>query len=408
MSAAKQPTGADVLTAVNNLATKVESIEKRANTLADGHDMITKAMSLPAVARDPGEEGRHGFRSLNHFLHDVRNAAIPGQTVTKAFQDWGAMVTKAASGMNEMVGSEGGFLVPPTFSNELLKRTYENDLLGRTKSMTTSGNDMTVFAIDETSRVDGSRFGGVRMYWDAEAAQYTGAKPSYNKVELKLKKLTGLVYVTDELIADSGMAMEGHLFDLFAQEAAFKIGDAIVNGTGAGMPQGILNAPALVSVSKETGQAAATLLFENINKMWARLYAPSQANAIWLINQDVIPQLDGLALNVGTGGLPAYLPAGGLSETRYATLKGKPVMPVEFCSTVGTVGDILLVDLSQYITLRKGEAQQASSIHFKFDTGEQAFRITFRVDGKLWWTSSLTPFKGSNTLSPFISLATRA
>lgn len=404
---AHKPTGAtELVTELRALRGEINDLKTKSATLADGHDAIQKALTVPAEARDAAAEGRFGFKSLGHFCHDVRANAV-NQEVSPVFKSWQGYVAKA-SGSNELVGSEGGFLVPPSFSTELLKRTYDNDLLSKTRPYTTSGNDMSIPAIDETSRADGSRFGGVRMYWEAEAAQYTATKPSYNKVELKLKKLTGLVHVTDELIADSGMAMEGHLFDLFASETAFKLGDAIINGTGAGMPQGVLNSPALVSVSKETGQAAATLLFENINKMWQRMYAPSRQSAVWLINQDIEAALDGLAVTVGTGGLPAYLPPGGVSDKPYATLKGRPVMPVEFCATLGTVGDILLLDLSQYLTLRKGEAQQATSIHFKFDTGEQSFRITYRADGRGWWQAPLTPFKGSNTLSPFVALSTRS
>jgi HK97 family phage major capsid protein len=395
----------EAVTILKSLDGRLEKVEKAYQSIPDLG--LSGVNGLTTAPRD--DAGRHGFKSLGHFLHDVRKMAQSGpQDTTPVFKAWQGYVEKAASGVNELVGSEGAFLVPPTFSSEILRRTYDNDLLSRTKPYTTSGNDMSIPAIDETSRANGSRFGGVQMYWDAEASQYQATKPAWSRVELKLKKLTGLVHVTDEMIADTGTAMEGHLFDLFSEETAFKMGDAIVNGSGAGMPQGVLNSLALVTVSKETGQAAASLLFENINKMWQRMYAPSRKNAIWLVNQDIEAALDGLAITIGTGGFPAYMPPGGLSEKPYATLKGRPVMPVEFCATLGTVGDILLLDLSQYLTLRKGEAQQASSIHFKFDTGEQSFRITFRADGRGWWQNSLTPYKGANTLSPFIALETRA
>ena len=365
---------------------------------------VSPAKVFAAAATPADKPTGGGFKSFGHYLHDVRQAAFGQQSdVLKAWQ------TKAnADGLNETVGSEGGFLVPPEFSNELLRRTYDNDLLSRTKTYTCTGNSLSIPAIDETSRVDGSRFGGVRAYWESEAATKTASQPAYDKVTLTLKKLIGLCYVTDELLDDSGIALEQHLMDLFAQELAFKLGDAIINGTGAGMPQGVLNAPALVSVSKETGQAAATILFENINKMWARMYAPSRKDAVWFINQDVEPQLHGLAVNVGTGGLPAYLPPGGLNDQPYGMLKGRPIVPVEFCQTVGTVGDIIFADLSQYLVLKKGEAQSESSIHFKFDTDQTAFRVVMRADGRVWWTSALVPKNGSNTLSCIVALATRA
>jgi HK97 family phage major capsid protein len=63
----------------------------------------------------------------------------------------------------------------------------------------------------------------------------------------------------------------------------FMIGDSIINGTGAGKPKGIIAASgALVTVAKETSQAATTLQQANVSKMWARLHARSRANAVWL------------------------------------------------------------------------------------------------------------------------------
>ena len=109
----------------------------------------------------------------------------------------------------------------------------------------------------------------------------------------------------------------------------------------------------------------------------------------------------------GTGGVPAYLPPGGLSDTPYARLKGRPVIPVEYCATLGTVGDIILADLSEY-RLIDAAMQNASSMHVAFTTNEMAFRVTYECDGQSRWKSALTPFKGSNTLSPFVALATRA
>src|SRR5581483_2671890 len=360
----------------------------------------------PHISVSETPDPRGGFKSFNHFCHDVRRASVPGeQVVTKALTEW---TTKAASGLNESVGSEGGFLVPPEFSAQIMQRVYDNDLLSRCQSYTVGGSSMAFPIVDETSRADGSRFGGVLGHWDAEAAQFTATKPGFGRLELALKKLLTLCYVTEELLQDSGTPLQQYLTNLYAQEIAFKIGNAIVRGTGSGMPQGILNAPSLVSVSKETGQAATTILYENIVKMWQRMWAASRQNAIWLINQDTEQQLMQLALNIGTAGTAAYLPPGGLSEKPYGTLMGRPVIPVEFCSTLGTVGDIILVDLSQFIIIRKGETQSESSIHIRFDFAETAFRTIFRADGKIWWGSALTPFQGSNTLSPAIALSTRS
>ena len=137
------------------------------------------------------------------------------------------------------------------------------------------------------------------------------------------------------------------------------------------------------------------------------MFGPCRDKAVWLINQDVEPQLFTMTLGVGSGGVATYMPPGGLSGKPFATLMGRPVMPVEWCPTLGTVGDIVLADLSQYVTINKGGLDSAMSIHLRFDYDEMAFRFIFRVDGQPWWSSALTPFKGSNSQSCFIVLQTR-
>jgi HK97 family phage major capsid protein len=116
-----------------------------------------------------------------------------------------------------------------------------------------------------------------------------------------------------------------------------------------------------------------------------------------------------MSIAVGTGGIPVYLPAGGLSTTGYGTLMGRPVIPIEQCAALGTVGDIILADMSQYWEINKGPVQSASSIHVAFTTDQSAFRATLRDDYRPMWLSALTPFKDTTkTLSPFVTLATRS
>jgi HK97 family phage major capsid protein len=211
-------------------------------------------------------------------------------------------------------------------------------------------------------------------------------------------------------MADVG-ALEGVIKEGFIGEFGFLLDDAIINGTGAGQPLGILNAGCLVSVAKESGQTAATVVAENVIKMYSRLFASSRANAVWLINQAVEPQLFQMSLAVGTAGVPVYMPAGGLSAQPYGTLFGRPVLPVEQCAALGTVGDILFADLTGgYVLAEKNGVQAASSIHVRFNYDEQVFRFVLRVDGQPVRATALTPYKGGSgaTQSHFVALATRA
>ena len=132
--------------------------------------------------------------------------------------------------------------------------------------------------------------------------------------------------------------------------------------------------------------------------------------SVWLINSEVQTQLPKLTVNVGTGGSVVYMPAGGLASLPYGTLFGRPVLEIEQASALGDVGDISLVDLSQYYLARKRGVQAASSIHVKFIEEETALRWSLRVDGRPSWASAITPFKAKsgNTISPFVALAARA
>lgn len=343
------------------------------------------------------------WKNAGEFFKAVKDHA-EGKTDERLFKN-------AASGANETVPSEGGFLVGREETKEIMRRTFEKAVIASrcTRRPVGAGfNGTSWYELDEKSRVAGSRHGGIQAYWAPEAATATATKPKLAKRNLDLAKLMGLVYVTDELLQDAS-ALEAEVNALVSDEFAYKIDDAIfASGTGAGMPLSLLNSDCIVSVAKESGQAATTIVYENILKMWMRLWAPSRGNAAWFINQNCEKELATMALVVGTGGVPVYMPAGGLSTSPYGTLMGRPVIPIEQAKTVGTVGDIVLADMSQYRLIEKGGMQQDVSIHVRFLYDESCYRFMLRINGAPMWSSALTPANGSDTLSPFVSLATRA
>ena len=308
---------------------------------------------------------------------------------------------RAALGANAKVGDAGGFLLQPDFGKDLLMHTYEQSLAGMCTDIPTTASEFTQPAIDETSRADGSRFGGVQAYWADEAGTVTATKPKFKQISLKLGKLMGICYATDELVNDVPR-LGDFIGRTFALEMAFKLDNAILRGNGAGRPLGIMNSGALITVSKEAGQAADTIVYENIVTMWARCWGASRKSAVWLVNQDADPQL--LTLNKAAG-RPVYIAEGTPATFPYPALMGRPVIPCEHCATLGNAGDIVLADLSQYMLAQRAEA--ASSIHVQFLTDEQVFRFTMRVDGQPMWAAPITPLSGTATLSPFVALEAR-
>lgn len=270
------------------------------------------------------------------------------------------------------------------------------NVLSRFSPLPVSGNGLTIRAIDETSRATGSRMGGLQAYWLAEAQQATSSKPKFRNIELKLKKIVALCYATDELLADAP-ALEGWLAREVPQELRFMAEDAIIDGDGIGKPLGILQSGALISATRADASKVAD---EDISGMWShRMLGPQ--DYVWFVNASVMPQL--YAMTVGN--FPVYQPPGGMSDTPYGALFGRPVIETEYNPYLGTVGDILLASPSQYVAITKGGVESASSIHVRFDYMEAAFRFVYRMDGQPKLASSITAFDGTNTVSPFVALA---
>jgi len=342
------------------------------------------------------------FKSMGEQFIAIRNAMSPGgQTDPRLYE-------VRATGLQTGIDSEGGFLLQPDFSKEILTNAMdEAPLLELLNRIPLNSNSLDWPGEDETSRADGSRHGGVRGYWLAEAGEKQASAPKFRKISLKLNKCVVLVYTTDELLQDAS-ALDAYLRKVGPEEIGFKVQDAVINGTGAGMPLGILNSACLVTVSKETGQDPDTLLWENIVSMWKRMLARSRKNAIWLINQNVEDQLYSMSLSIGTAGIPVFMPSGGASNAPYSSLFGRPIIPIEQCSTLGDKGDIMLVDPQSYILADKKDGVQTDvSIHVRFVYDESVFRFVYRVDGQPALESAITPFKGTDTLSPFVTLEAR-
>lgn len=390
---------------LNSIELELKKLEDEKTSIEKRNEMLEKVKSGQTEFKLHAEprSNQKPFKTFGEQMQAIVRASSPGPAIDNR------LLEVRASGASSGIPSDGGFLIQSDFSSEIISSMYSTGIIAplcRRIPISSNSNSLKINGIDESSRVSGSRWGGIRGYWANEAETVTSTKPKFKQIELSLNKLMALYYATDELLEDSS-AMNAILSQGFADELKFLQDDAIIRGTGAGQPLGILNSGSLVTVDKETGQVADTLLFENVLNMWSRLIPSSQANAVWLVNQELLPQLYSMSLAVGVGGFPAYMPPNGISASPYGTIFGRPVINIEHCSGIGDVGDIILADFSNYMLASKDDIQTASSIHVKFIYGESTFRVTYRVDGRPLMNSTITPYKGSKTQSSFITLQAR-
>jgi HK97 family phage major capsid protein len=386
----------DKMTRANAISSMRDSA-RSINEVIPGFGSALRRMAEGGQARSRADGSNLPFPSFGHFLVEVAKAS---DSTSRPH----AALVRAPAGANETDPSAGGVLVPDQWSDDLIYSVYAETVFAQLfdrRETSTQFASVKIPGIDETSRAEGSRSGGFIALWQGESVPSTPSTMRSKLVEFVGKKLSIFTRATRELLNDAPM-LQAYIQKGFAAEGSFKLELASLSGTGAGQPLGILASPCLITVPKETGQASASIVGENVKKMWSRLPAPSRKRAIWLINEDGEGQLEDIS---GASGAALYVPAG-TGGNPYALLKGRPVLVAEQCPALGTVGDIVLVDPSQYIVVDAG-MKTALSVHARFDNDEVVFRFTWRLDGKGVYSSPITPFNGTQTRSPFITLAAR-
>lgn len=347
------------------------------------------------------------YSSFKNFLRDVRNAGSDGSYQSDELRNYSK---KAAGLMEEGDLAQGGYLVPTEAANQILEKSLEMSIVRPRATIQPMSSNKLEIPADMDENHSTNYFSGITIYRTGEGDQKTAKNPVLGKISLQLHKLTGYCEVTDELLEDAP-ALESWLIRKFSQSVAFVEDSDYLQGTGVNQALGMFNSanPSLITVTKETGQAADTIVTNNIFSMWERLYPDGQARAVWIAQIDTFKQLATLTMPVGTGGIPVFLPSQQMAGRPYRELMGCPLFYSEKMATLGDAGDIGLCDISQYIIGEKrGGLQVASSIHVKFDYDRTAFRFVLRYDGRPSWLTTLTPKVGSNTLSPFIILGERA
>jgi HK97 family phage major capsid protein len=306
-------------------------------------------------------------------------------------------------------GAGGGFLLPEVLRSEILRLNLETSVVrSRARVVPMESLRLSFPAIDSTTNAS-SVHGGIVSYWEEEAATHTESAPEFQAITLQARKLVTYTTVPNELLTDSPGALQMFISELFPEALAFDEDDAFLGGNGVGKPLGALHSDngSIISVAKETGQAASTIYWENIIKMYARMLPQSINRAVWVVSTDVFPELATMALNVGTGGVPVWLPDGTGAPTM--TLLGRPIVVTEKTpAALGTQGDISFVDFGFYLVGDRQMMSASSSEHVNFTSDKTSFKIVSRVDGRPWLQSAITPRNGSDTLSPFVQLATRA
>ena len=334
---------------------------------------------------------RDGFKNFNDYLTVFSSGKYDERLNIRAVA-------------SETVPSDGGFsTMPEMFAAWLLDASLESEIVRPRAQVWPMKSDSLKVPGWDAATHSSSLFGGLTGTWLAELGTATEVFAKMRQIQLNAKKLACYTAASNELVAD-GVDYERQIQQALVKTIGWYLDYAFLSGgTGAGMPLSVLNDPALVTVNPEAGQTDG-IIFENATKMYARIAPQCMGNAVWIASQTAVPSLLTMSLAVGTGGSmiqPAVLQQGGKFS-----LLGKEVIFTEKVPALGTKGDFMLVDLSQYtIGLRK-EVSLDKSIHVGWSQDIASYRAILRADGQGMWDKAITP-KAGDSLSWCVALGAR-
>jgi HK97 family phage major capsid protein len=377
-----------------NIARLEQLAAATASIGADPAVSVIPAVTVPASPRNPAPSN-DGFASLGEFAQAVR-FANPMAGGDFRMDD---RLSAPSNVHTEQGDAAGSYLVPAEYREEIVDLVFgEADAIMNLIAPEPTGKNRVQGLGDETTPWGTN---GVRAYWRSEADQMTASKLDLNPRETPLNEVYAFVNASEELLEDAPR-LANYLQRKAPAAIRWKAVDAFVWGDGVGKPLGWMASDALVTVAKETGQAADTINGLNVAKAFSRMIDP--ASAVWLANSDTLPQLMVLE---SENGQPLWQP--NFSVSPGGVVLGRPVFWTDHADTIGDKGDLQFVNPNGYEAFRKQNAISfAESIHLFFDYNVRAFRWIFRIGGQPVLSAPVTPARSAATKSHFVAIADRA
>ena len=301
----------------------------------------------------------------------------------------------------EGTGALGGFLVPVAFRPEVFAKPGE-DAIVRPRAVTIpmSTVQLQMPSLDQTITPDNqlsAYFAGIVYEWIEEASQKPELEINFKLIDLIVHELAGWLPVSNNLIADSAISMEGFLRGIFGRSMADAEDWWFLNGNGVGQPQGVIHAPCTLQPLRAVNGAI------DFADIVAIVHAFEQnPRGVWVAHICTMAEIMTL-MDANSN----YMWIPNMRDGMPSRLMGYPIIFTEKVPNLGTKGDIGLYDFGYYLIGDRGQPAIESSIHERFRHNQTTFRISERVDGKPWLTLPV-PLRpdGTTWVSPFVSLDT--
>jgi HK97 family phage major capsid protein len=369
------------------------------------------------------------LRDLPGYRPDAPGARLDDQPWAKSWATYLKAVFNPAgearrvirNTWSERVPSEGGFLVPETLRAQVMAYMTTAIVRPRATVVEMDSPRLGIPLLDNPSQASGKQALGGLTFSIVEVGETIPAtNPALGRLVLEARKIAAYLQgVPNELTDDAAGAMGDLLARVIALGLAWFEDDLFIfNGTGAGEPQSLANGGAALAVNRGTSDK---VLVADIAAMLTGLHpaalqaglTPGLTHVRWLISSAALPQL--LELYLNTGGSTAGTDITPATTSEWFQFGdghdigpsglGLPASITDHQPALGSTGDVMLADLSQYVIsdrLTMTVEQSKDGAGFIKDTSN--FRIRSRVDGRYWIQSQSTTEAGA-AVSPVVVLA---
>lgn len=366
---------------VNDMQAMLDTAETSNRDLNDTEKETYNKMESDVVALKERADRIANQEKLSADLDIVRGesakASVDGSAKSvqsskeykEVFNGWarnGQITPEVRNALQVGTNSEGGYIVPEEFETMLVAKIQDVNPLRQWCNVITTASDRNI-PIESTLGT---------AAWAAEEATTAESDAAFGQVVLNAYKLSTLVKVSEELMADSFFDISSYLAENFGSRFALAEEAAFVNGDGSAKPTGIVGG---ATDSGVTFAGTAAITADELIDTQHGLTRPYRANAVWMVNDSTLKMIRKLK-----DGDNQYLWQTGLVAGAPDTLLGRPIysstaMPA---ATAG-LKSVVFGDLSGYtIADRTGRTIQRLNELYAV-TGQVGFRAFGRCDGKV-------------------------
>jgi HK97 family phage major capsid protein len=356
---------------MNTLDTRIKSVldtEKRAKEADDAFDELS---GRPKQQAGPNGAGGAQQRNMDQELRkwargddgapralEIRHGA-PGPINFRVLQTAGGTVASS--------------IVPTDFYDMLIAHLIEvSGIMQCGPTVLNTGGGETLQVPKTTGHSTAASA--------AQAGSIPTSDPAFSMVQLSAYKYGVLLQVARELIDDTAVDLLGYLAMQAGRALGNKFGTDLINGSGTGQPNGLLNLATLGVTGATTGVSGAPS-YANLVDLEYSVIAPyrQSRSCYWLAADKTI---GGFRKITDTVGRPIWEPSAVLGSPDL--LLGKPLVADPFMPAMATSAKaIAFGDFSQFFVRLVGGVRFERSDDFAFGTDLVTFRAILRGDGTL-------------------------